>query len=407
MVSVSSDADVTEEQALLFMNLPDKVKRSHFTPEELLLLAESCQRVLGLDASHFNQDVAQYRSPLERRRSFSHSGDRSSSIVSSTIEGQRLDWPLVDTESVRSVASSNTLMDIFKLYARRRPSSASTGEGSRPPTAPSRISPRQPLQSFKSFSQGRSKSLMPLPLPPPTLAPVVPRPSLPTSYTKLSPVFSVSSDTPVETTPTTKYYKDTSARLQLREYVSSPEKFDEAIEFGFPSERTEPCSAPNSPGFGSSYILGVEDLSVPIGKDDEYAERASLTSMRTPSLIHDEETTWSSNITSLDSANLMPFPNCIFPGKTSVRSLSPELAGREMTIRMTLTRPELRAPEAELYAFQRKQVSGVDIEVVDPLALEALTVCDDHSGAHGAFAIRPTLQKAGGFKKVWKTFRGG
>ena len=406
-VIVRSDADVTEEQAILFMNLPDKVKRSQFTPKELTLLTESSQRVLGLNnfRSSCSQDSPQ-RQPFGRRQSLGHPGDRSSLTYDPAFVERSRDWPLVDAQSVRSVASGNTLVDIFKLYSRRRPSSASTVESSRPPTAPSRIMPRQPPPPFKSFSQSRSKSLMPLPLPPPTLSPVLPRPSLPILESKLSPVYSVASEVAVETPPTTKYYKDTTARLQLREYVSSPEKFDEAIEFGFPSDRGGPGSSPVSPGFGSAYTLGRNHLPFATSKDDEDEDdRASLSSLRTPSLIHDGEATWDSNVQSLDSSEIMPFPLGLVPPRTSVRSLSPELAGREMTIRMTLTRPELRAPEAELYAFQRKQVSGVDLEIVDPLALDPLPVCEDHSGAHGAFAIPSVSPRAGAFMKRWKTFR--
>jgi hypothetical protein len=38
--------------------------------------------------------------------------------------------------------------------------------------------------------------------------------------------------------PTAKHYRDPEARLKLRVYLASPQKFDEAIEFGFPSLET-------------------------------------------------------------------------------------------------------------------------------------------------------------------------
>jgi hypothetical protein len=42
-------------------------------------------------------------------------------------------------------------------------------------------------------------------------------------------------------------------------------------------------------------------------------------------------------------------------------------------------------------------------QVDDPLALERLSICDDPTGAHGAFAIHPeTSQNLKGIKKALK-----
>jgi hypothetical protein len=74
------------------------------------------------------------------------------------------------------------------------------------------------------------------------------------------------------------------------------------------------------------------------------------------------------------------------------------LANREMTLRMTLTRPELRATEEELYNWKEP-------EEKDPLALETLQLSDDVTGQHGAFAIKsttsPRTRRSGVFKKLF------
>ena len=54
-----------------------------------------------------------------------------------------------------------------------------------------------------------------------------------------------------------------------------------------------------------------------------------------------------------------------------------------MTLRMTLTRPDLRADEDALYGWQG-QKGGRD----DPLALEELNLSDDMTGTRGAFAVK-------------------
>ena len=62
-------------------------------------------------------------------------------------------------------------------------------------------------------------------------------------------------------------------------------------------------------------------------------------------------------------------------------------SNREMTLRMTLTRPDLRADEEQLYGW-KEQKGRKD----DPFALEELHLTDDMTGAKGAFAVKPKPQ---------------
>ena len=75
-----------------------------------------------------------------------------------------------------------------------------------------------------------------------------------------------------------------------------------------------------------------------------------------------------------------------------------------MTLRMTLTRPILRATETDASAVHKTplQTSLMDPQH-DPLALESISICDDPTGAQGAFAINPeTSQNLKGIKKALK-----
>jgi hypothetical protein len=56
---------------------------------------------------------------------------------------------------------------------------------------------------------------------------------------------------------------------------------------------------------------------------------------------------------------------------------------REMTLRMTLTRPDLRADEEQLYGWQGQK---------DPFALEDLQLYDDMTGSKSPFAVKPKAQ---------------
>ncbi|KAK4507875.1 hypothetical protein PRZ48_001610 [Zasmidium cellare] len=397
---VRTEADVDEEQALRFLALPDKVKRSHFTTEELILLTESSERALG-SPSLANDDAFSRHSTLDRNGSVASSHCKSS-VSEGYMEDMEKDWYEMETESVDSYEHPNgtaTDFEMLKMYARRRQGSVCSTYSALPPIPANKEYGSSPDSRRKSFSRKRAISLAPIPLPPPTLTPAVPPLPSPNTITNFSKPVQSPATTPTDTPPATRYYKDSQARQKLREFLASPEKFDEALEFGFPSERgidersTSVASAPET-----SLESDMDNLSITDSKDDE--EEASSRSPKTPSLVNEGFHSNTTPHSSLDSGVALPFT----PGKASFRSLSPDIAGREMTLRMTLTRPDLRASEQELYAFQRKEVSGVDAADSDPLALATLPVCDDHTGAHGAFAV--TRSSKGGFKKVWKNLRG-
>ncbi len=181
--------------------------------------------------------------------------------------------------------------------------------------------------------------------------------------------------------PGAKHYRDPEARLKLRVYLASPQKFDEAIEFGFPSlankenpnalraktagsgGRSNKHNASSEHSFlnddgGSLWESGrgdVDEVSLP----DADSTATPLDAMFKPA--HRPFTTTNSDPP--ESLGLSrPHSKPRLPN-SSATALA---GGREMTLRMTLTRPDLRDDETALYDWH----DGSDKD--DPLALEEL-----------------------------------
>ena len=289
----------------------------------------------------------------------------------------------------------------------------------------------------------------------------------------------------------TVFYQDTEVRKKVRLYLGSPQKFDEAIEYGFPSsvqsteDDIDPLEIPVSEPSPDSRILdtdlqrylagtqeslafldvsdesstffdeeeedsntitklideyrdslvadtsSISDLEGPATPSSEFdgqfemvgptpghylpSRKPSLASMqlssaststpgstpvsRRPSTVESIDTMLSTN------KPLPPDPLDLTPRARRpyvVDSVERELLlNREMTLRLTLTRPDLRADDEEIYGWQNNvQQSKKSRQLdTDPLALNDLPpFVEDGSGAMGAFAAR----KKGAVMKVWQ-----
>ncbi len=193
------------------------------------------------------------------------------------------------------------------------------------------------------------------------------------------------------------HYQDPEARKKLRTYLACPQKFDEAVEFGFPSTADKDTTTPHyqlppipthSRKFShvmQSFLRGdgtlsfIEDnASENQGLEYDADSITDVESPTTPSsadphfLLHSRQT--SQPKFSLDSTG------------HSSSNFTSGYVNREMTLRMTLTRPDLRADEDQLYGWQ---ASGPKPLKEDPFALEDLLVTDDATGAKGAFYVKP------------------
>lgn len=184
-------------------------------------------------------------------------------------------------------------------------------------------------------------------------------------------------------------------------YLASPQKFDEAIEFGFPSTAEQETAMPHyqlppvtkhSRKFSRDMHTFLRDGKLSFFEDNNRENQGlesdgestvDLESPRTPSSTGLSFRLHTRQMSSIDS-NGLPASHA-----------SPGHLNREMTLRMTLTRPDLRADEDALYGWQnqsqQQQQKSTAKAIVqdDPLALEELVLSDDQTGTKGPFYVKP------------------
>ena len=161
----------------------------------------------------------------------------------------------------------------------------------------------------------------------------------------------VSRDSIASIDPAAAHYQDPEARLKLRVYLSSPQKFDEAIEFGFPSNDPFPADSeqehPRAVKRRSHQILQDDSENLKTFLSDDHSsicsEDMSVSDPESPKTPH-----------TFDQPPLRPVPRS---SRDDGQANLPEgyaqvpVASREMTLRMTLTRPDLRSCEEQLYGW--------------------------------------------------------
>ncbi|KAK4085347.1 uncharacterized protein Triagg1_337 [Trichoderma aggressivum f. europaeum] len=145
------------------------------------------------------------------------------------------------------------------------------------------------------------------------------------------------------------HYQDPEARMKLRVYLASPHKFDEAVEFGFPSLY-------DTQGRETSQIRSWS-------RQESYDKIHSSTGDDAESLISDPtspvETVSPRTPESLDHPPAEHSPRLPHEGAwpSKVDYAQAPASSREMTLRMTLTRPDLRADEEQMYGWQKPSSS--------------------------------------------------
>lgn len=175
--------------------------------------------------------------------------------------------------------------------------------------------------------------------------------------------------------PGAAHYQDPEARLKLRVYLASPQKFDEAIEFGFPA--TDSVQGPSTLSNRRSMVRKRQSrLQL---KDDSADHMRSFLDDGDDEDFSDDDDDDASSISDPESprtphmGGLTPPPGHHRPtrvltdplqaaqrGGLAVREPNDAYAqipanSREMTLRMTLTRPDLRADDEQIYGWQAAQ----------------------------------------------------
>ncbi|KAK8197189.1 hypothetical protein HDK77DRAFT_478366 [Phyllosticta capitalensis] len=357
------DCDITQAEAQWFLSLPDKIIKTCLSRDEAILLAHRCEALFidSSDSDHGPLDDAERRGRWPREDTSLH---------------------LQDSDAAESPRPSNHL--------------ASRPLPGRPSVSPRQISLRKNMPSTHNFARHSSAP----PLPSPGAFPVYHQPVRPRATSNIvTPRYSGDAND-----SHAKHYQDPETRLKLREYLASAQKFDEVVEYGFPSN-TQPvdrsAEAPRSDPYArlasrdmQTFLRddAVSFLSSTIEDDSDEGgeEESSVADMDAPMtpLDHDEgfrgvPQLSESNKSSMESRSGAYHPWRANGSQDSHLAPFPQTLGnREMTLRMTLTRPELRADEAELYGWQQSEDRKHD-----PLALQDLPPeNDDKTGMHGPFA---------------------
>lgn len=340
------------------MALPAAVQRKHFSPEEQYYIASRLNLVI-LDAA----DEALYKQYHQRKtltstRSLDLDRDDDQDEVSVEEEDEE-DMDLRDMESFRWLDQDPDLdlkLDDYHAISTDINSSKST-------VMPNRRSFRRRL-SFSNVSfRRRSSSSNSLQLPSPSGANL--NKSLPSIDANIPRPGHQSHSSMATIDPSTTHYQDPTAKMKLRVYLASPQKFDEALEFGFPSLHKDRAGSPTRPKTSPGVVNGqpktfFADDTPSLSEDDGRDERSDYLqdshSPRTP--IDMSFPNRSSQKSSTDrSAQLRPR---IVHNPSDAYAHVPAV-DREMTLKMTLTRPELRALE---------QTDHVQAPLVNELPLE-------------------------------------
>ncbi|KAL2756775.1 hypothetical protein ACRALDRAFT_2026778 [Sodiomyces alcalophilus JCM 7366] len=346
-----------------YANLPDKIRRQHLTTEEQIVVARlrrqhNCRSVSANDGegnriSRPGSYVAAYRA---------HQGmavleGRSQAAESRNVPGSFHDsfrWLDEDQDLDLSLRlddyHANLQRDLPPSTKSRRPSfrrhlSINKIPFGRPPFSNSRpgtthtATPTSPQPMFANpFTQApatthlRRKSR--------TLSLISP---------KHSPQDSIGGFDPAAA-----HYQDPEARLKLKLYLASPSKFDEALQFGFPAADSG-ATAQSSQDGGARNCAGPDRSA---SSDEQDNGRTFLTDDRSSvcsddASVGDPESPKTPQISEQVLGLGRPLrvnTDVKGPSKTSIDCAS---ATREMTLRMTLTRPDLRANEEQMYGWQR------------------------------------------------------
>ena len=421
------EVDVTKEQALWYAHLPDKVKRNIFSPDEQLLLsARRPSTVLDVSNKPFynlggrggNRSLPSLHSCDSDHTSAYDSEDES--VEEKLVESSRgMDDSIVDTFEWLNHGNLDLSLDDYHIHvaeeSRCEPPKPIALPGyhhgyahgrlvtAMPPGLPSL---KQSLTELNKRSESRSWSQSPQWHSEPSSA-ITEAPRSPaltpgsalrrsTSQSILArniPLFkrstqrSTSHDQPLVPAidSPAAHVSDPAARLKLRMYLASAAKFDEALEFGFPSHSTVVAQMPASkrPSTTSScqpphpHMAALDEAGEEFLDARRHAAHLNELLLQTTSDSDGSRGRPSLSLTATSHDDYSPltpsFDTEVGPGMGKGMRLPPlssagecDIGAREMTLRMTLTRKDLRADERLLYPEQAPEAwEGWGVEKED------------------------------------------
>lgn len=393
---------VAQADSQCYRSLPAKIQQRLFSPEERRRLRYAYRDSVILDAA----DEAFYRRPNTRNQRPSTDSHPSQATTLPVAQPSTVFWDSdsdSEDEGSRDPKMDQSLYDSFrwldedgdldlsldeyhahvanaaasKTRSRRRPSirqslSFPTNNLRHRPTAsvpPRGLPSSQSVPPIAPFANRRSTSRPASRHKPPTHAPR-------------------SSTSSID--PAAQYYQDPDARFKLRVYLASPQKFDEAIEFGFPAlDQDKEKATPDQPSSPRSVSISHEagtffedDDGTVVGSPGGSIDEESAPS-RVSSQLRETPRP------SVDSQTLLQRRQSFLPGRKVVPQRLP--GNREMTLKMTLTRPDLRTESPT-----PSQPSPQE----DPLQLAALPPADRNQHIWDSDS-----DDQGVVKKMWRKLR--
>ncbi|KAI7649319.1 hypothetical protein KC318_g17288, partial [Hortaea werneckii] len=373
---------ITKEQADWFFGLPEKARKQYFSQEERTILTKQCQQALDTAAFELSQ--------LPGYISLESDTNESAQVADGEIPNDTSQEPIVNasTEACESNETEpRTLepvrtadsMGILDYYTRRK-SSLATITNSRPNDPPS-----SPL----SFTPPRAQR-------PPRRRRFHRRLSLKANST---PANQACSST-CTTIPNNAGVSNVRKIITTLKSFWDSQSFDDTTEFGHPSSTLLPPSSDSDRPFAIRRTPSLNDVDCDASSLDS---RGPLT----PTAGMDQDDHEDSNQrTPFDSSIELPV-QLNTPGKAPhfQHDHSPTRHyPHDVGFRITLTQPEPGDSQEELHSHHNTQDSTFHSKGSDPLALERLAVCEDHSGRNGAFANYAEPGEKG-LKKVWKTLK--
>ncbi|KAJ5359857.1 hypothetical protein N7517_009048 [Penicillium concentricum] len=386
-----------------FHSLPAKIQQKLFSPEERRRLRNAYRQSLIYDAADEAYRRDSNRDPRQDSEICRPSTD--SHLPQPTVPVQPSTVFYSDSESDDDPNMDQTFHDSFRWLDDDGDLDLSLDEyHAHVADAATRKRSRHSFRRSLSFSNQLRKTLEITPISPRGLPPVSrSQPLTPLSNPSESRPSSrrfqhVPKSSTSSIDPYAQYYQDPDARLKLRVYLASPQKFDEAIEFGFPSldqnkenialEVISPKPVSPKPTSSPKPTLVNWDFGTFFEDDDG-------TMVGSPGGSVENEPIHSPVLTqrdvprpSVESSTFLQRQSWL-PGTKGVPQRLP--GNREMTLKMTLTRPDLRTDSPTAPASKEKE---------DPLRLAALPPADRNQSIWDS-----DLDEQGMVRKMWRKLR--
>lgn len=355
---IAATTPVDADNAAWFASLPPAVRRKHFTREEQILFANERHSII-LDAADelFHRRCRQTTAtdpipfvfpPRPQTCYFPDNADGASFFddTESEQDDTEVDIPGMANYSVDKFPWLEEEPDLDLRLDDYHAAIAETAL--RQKASKQRRSVRRNL-SLSTLSLRRSSISSALPTfssvgratPAPQFRPTLPPPTPSTRHASKASISSID--------PQATHYQDPAARMKLRVYLASPSKFDEAVEFGFPSVQDkaplqlQPDRPKTSPRLTneSGRTFFTDDTPSLLGDDGSIHDEIDTGfDPRTP---EDTEFRLHRKSQKLSNERYSIRPQVVRSPLEQYGQSS--TLDREMTIHMTLTRPDLRSPE--------------------------------------------------------------